>query len=258
MSRSYVPVRDGYRGRRARRTPTERLGLPGAGPVPRRGRPGRHRCRPGAGDGAGGVPLRDLPDADRGAACADGVVQPGTPRHPAAARLPRLALAGEVRPAVRDPRRHRLCRGHRRLRRPTPSVRLDRPPDPRRLPPPARARLGALDRDLARRPARGRPVRRGPGWAVRRRVDVPPRDRCVEGRVPGAGADARRRSRPARRHPVADPHLASLGVGEVSREEYLRRLLEVLPSPPAVFEPPGADVRTNQAGGTVADDVTEG
>jgi leucyl/phenylalanyl-tRNA---protein transferase len=54
------------------------------------------------------------------------------------------------------------------------------------------------------------------------------------------------------------PHLASLGVGEVSREEYLRLLPDVLPSPPAVFEPPGADVRTNQAGGTVADDATEG
>ncbi len=54
------------------------------------------------------------------------------------------------------------------------------------------------------------------------------------------------------------PHLASLGVAEVPREEYLRLLAEVLPTPPAVFEPRGADVRTNRAGGTVADDGLHG
>jgi leucyl/phenylalanyl-tRNA--protein transferase len=54
------------------------------------------------------------------------------------------------------------------------------------------------------------------------------------------------------------PHLASLGVGEVSRAEYLRLLAEVLPTPPPHFEPGGTDVRTNRAEGTVADDGTDG
>lgn len=39
------------------------------------------------------------------------------------------------------------------------------------------------------------------------------------------------------------PHLASLGVGEVTREEYLRLLADVLPTPEAPFEPGVLDVR---------------
>lgn len=53
------------------------------------------------------------------------------------------------------------------------------------------------------------------------------------------------------------PHLASLGVGEESREEYLRMLAEVLRTPDAAFEPGAAAVRTNRAGGTVAGDGTD-
>jgi leucyl/phenylalanyl-tRNA---protein transferase len=51
------------------------------------------------------------------------------------------------------------------------------------------------------------------------------------------------------------PHLASLGVSEVSREEYLQLLAEVLPTPD--LEPFGPDVRTEQREGTVEDDVTD-
>ena len=71
---------------------------------------------------------------------------------------------------------------------------------------PARARLGALGRGLARRPARRRAVRRGDRRAVRRRVDVPPRPRRLEGRAGRAGRAAARRARrrPAARHAVAD------------------------------------------------------
>ncbi len=54
------------------------------------------------------------------------------------------------------------------------------------------------------------------------------------------------------------PHLASLGVTEVSRAEYLRLLAEVLPTPEARFEPSRLDVRTNRAAGTVADGVPDG
>jgi leucyl/phenylalanyl-tRNA--protein transferase len=40
------------------------------------------------------------------------------------------------------------------------------------------------------------------------------------------------------------PHLASLGVGEVTRKEYLRLLADVLPTPEAPFEPGVLDVRS--------------
>jgi leucyl/phenylalanyl-tRNA--protein transferase len=52
------------------------------------------------------------------------------------------------------------------------------------------------------------------------------------------------------------PHLASLGVGEVSREEYLRLLAEVLPTPEPRFEPGPLDVRMSRRPGTVVGERT--
>jgi leucyl/phenylalanyl-tRNA---protein transferase len=51
------------------------------------------------------------------------------------------------------------------------------------------------------------------------------------------------------------PHLASLGVGEVARDEYLRLLTEVLPVPDPTFEPGTLVLRTPQGTGTVAPDT---
>jgi leucyl/phenylalanyl-tRNA---protein transferase len=51
------------------------------------------------------------------------------------------------------------------------------------------------------------------------------------------------------------PHLASLGVGEVAREEYLGLLAEVLPVPDPTFEPGTLVLRTHQGTGTVAPDT---
>jgi leucyl/phenylalanyl-tRNA---protein transferase len=52
------------------------------------------------------------------------------------------------------------------------------------------------------------------------------------------------------------PHLASLGVTEVSREEYLRLLAEVLPTPDLELKRIRLDVRRAGGGGTVEDDIT--
>ena len=90
----------------------------------------------------------------------------------------------------------------------------------------ARARLGALGRDLARRPAGRWAVRRRDRRPVRGRVDVPPRARRVEGGAGRAGRAARGRARRERLLDVqwVTPHLASLGVVAIPREEYLARL----------------------------------
>jgi leucyl/phenylalanyl-tRNA---protein transferase len=53
------------------------------------------------------------------------------------------------------------------------------------------------------------------------------------------------------------PHLASLGAAEVSREEYLRLLAEVLPTPTLDVERFRLDVRSPGGGGTVEDDITD-
>jgi leucyl/phenylalanyl-tRNA--protein transferase len=53
-------------------------------------------------------------------------------------------------------------------------------------------------------------------------------------------------------------HLASLGVSEVSREEYLRLLAEVLPTPDLDVERLRRDVRIHLREGTVEDDSTDG
>jgi leucyl/phenylalanyl-tRNA---protein transferase len=49
------------------------------------------------------------------------------------------------------------------------------------------------------------------------------------------------------------PHLASLGVSEISRAEYLSLLPEVLAAPDVDFERRFADARSNQGTGTVAE-----
>jgi Leu/Phe-tRNA-protein transferase len=51
------------------------------------------------------------------------------------------------------------------------------------------------------------------------------------------------------------PHLASLGVSEVSRAEYLDRLAQVLRTPDVDFERLTAVVRTPGGEGTVAGDT---
>ena len=53
------------------------------------------------------------------------------------------------------------------------------------------------------------------------------------------------------------PHLASLGVSEVSRAEYLRLLAEVLPTPDAEIERFGPAVRTPEREGTVDGDIAD-
>src|SRR3954447_22390454 len=156
-----------YRGPRAGRTVSDHLGVSCAVPLPPRGRPGRDRRRPRAGHGAGGVPPRAVSDAGRGAAGADGVVQPRTARRAAAGPAQGLAVPGQVGPAVRGARRHRLRRGDRRVRRPRAPLGVDRRPDPDGVPPPPRARVGALGRDVARRAPGRRALRAGAGRAVR-------------------------------------------------------------------------------------------
>jgi leucyl/phenylalanyl-tRNA--protein transferase len=53
-------------------------------------------------------------------------------------------------------------------------------------------------------------------------------------------------------------HLASLGVSEVTRKQYLRLLPRLLTTPDADFERSGRDVRTTGGRGTVAGDVADG
>jgi leucyl/phenylalanyl-tRNA--protein transferase len=53
------------------------------------------------------------------------------------------------------------------------------------------------------------------------------------------------------------PHLASLGVGEVPREQYLRLLASVLGTPDLDFERAALDLRTPRGTGTVARHVVD-
>ena len=70
--------------------------------------------------------------------------------------------------------------------------------------------LGAQHRDLARRRARRRALRRGDRWVLRGRVDVPPRDGRVEGRARSTRVEllARRWRDPVRR-PVGHARTSS-------------------------------------------------
>ncbi len=88
---------------------------------------------------------------------------------------------------------------------------LDHPGHPRGVPAAARPRLGAQQRGLVarRRHARRRHLWHGGRRLVRRRVDVPPRHRCVQG---GSGRPGRPHARPTARASLFDvqwttPHL---------------------------------------------------
>ena len=88
------------------------------------------------------------------------------------------------------------------------------------------AGLGALGRGAGRRAARGRPLRRRHRRPLRRRVDVPHGARRVQGRRSSPCVDLLAADGDPRR--LIDvqwrtDHLATLGVSEMSREDYLRR-----------------------------------
>ncbi|CAA9322835.1 MAG: Leucyl/phenylalanyl-tRNA--protein transferase, partial [uncultured Nocardioidaceae bacterium] len=194
-------------------------------------RPGRARRRPGSGDPPVGLPVRSLPDAGRW--LRHELVVTSGPGRAAPRRDVRVALAREVVPPDGAAGRHVLRGRGRRLRRPGTRRGLDRRRHRRGVHPSPPAGLGALGGDVAARGARGRAVRGRHRRAVRRRVDVPPGHRRLEGGAGGAGRPALRRVRrgPAARRSVAHPapRLAGGGGGAESR---------LRPSPPR--RPPGA------------------
>ena len=92
-------VRCGSYGR-CRSSPRPRRGSSPTRATPTRRRPGRHRRRPGARDPAGGVPARDLPDARARRAAADALVLAGAPR--ASSRSTGCVVSRSLRRSVRD------------------------------------------------------------------------------------------------------------------------------------------------------------
>ena len=185
-----------------------------------------------------GLRHRPVPDGPRPARPGPlGWWSPGPARRPAARGPARQPVAAAVAAAVRDPGRHRVRRGRRRLRRPLAATAGGSPATSRD----AYRRLHVLG--LAHTVecwrdghlvgglygvARQRPVRRG--------VDVPPRDRRVEGGAgrPGPAAGGGRRPAPAARRPVAHRRTwRRLGVVEISRPVYLGLLDQALQAPAA-------------------------
>ena len=127
-----------------------------------------------------------------------------------------------------------------RLRRPAPAGRLDLGGHRGGVRRPPRAGLGALRRDLARRPAGGWAVRRRHRRPLRGRVDVPPRAGRVEGRPrrPGRAAQRRVRRPAAARRAVAHPAPGRPGRGRRCRgRPTWRRLPDALAVPAATFGP---------------------
>ena len=193
-----------------------------------RRRPGRGGRGPRAGHGAGGLPARAVPDGrrppgqrgsaemawwspdPRGVLPLDGLRVTRSMRQSARHFEIRVDTAfAEVVAGCADPERH---------------GRLDRRRDRDGVHRAAPARLGPLRRGLARRRARRRAVRRRHRRPLRRRVDVHPCARRLEGRADGAGRPAHRR---ARRRRLLDtqwqtPHLATLGVVEIPRADVPR------------------------------------
>ena len=170
-----------------------------------------------------------------------GAPSAGGPRstwRPAPRRAAGEPVVAAVVAEVRDPGGHRLRGRGRRVCRPGRSGGWIDDDIASGLPHPARARLGALGRGLARRRARRRPVRRGHRWPLRRGVDVHPGPRRLQGRTDGPGRPAARRARrpPGARHPVADPAPGHPRAWSRSpRGDYLRRLRGVpLPAAAAV------------------------
>ena len=193
------------------------------------------RGRPGAGHAAGGVPARDVPDAVRHARRPDVLVSARSAA--ACCRSCGRAVSPVAAPLgarLRDPGRHRVRGGGRRVRGPAPRQRLDRRRHPGGVPAAARARLGALGRGLARRAAGRRAVRRGDRRAVRRGVDVPPASATPRRwRWSGCAGCSTTQLRGPRLLDVqwGTPHLAWLGVVEISRREYLPRLADAVRLP---------------------------
>jgi hypothetical protein len=185
----------------AGRAATEPLGHGGAGPVRRR-RPRGRGCRPGPGHPAGRLPGRAVPHAGRRAA---GLVVTRPTRRPAPGRPAGVPVAAPLLPAVLGKRGHRLRRRPRGVCRTPGRRRVDHPGNPGRLPAAPPAGVGA-QRGVPRRRRRagGRPVRRGHRRAVRRRVDVPPCARRLQGRPGGPGRPAARGGRRAARRAVVD------------------------------------------------------
>ena len=140
----------------------------------RRG-PRRRRCRPRAGHPAGGLPRRPVPDGGgRPTAAAARVVVTGPARRAAAGRpAGQPVAAASSRRTFEIAGRHRL-RARSSPRAPTPAGTGGwiTPAVAARLRRAAPARLGALGRDLARRRAGRRPVRR---W---RSAACSPASRC--------------------------------------------------------------------------------
>ena len=103
----------------------------------------------------------------------------------------------------------------------------------------ARVGLGALGGGVARRRARRRSVRRAHRSLLRGRVDVPPRHRCVEGRVSGRRSSCLKLDG-ATLFDVqwTTPHLRSLGAVDVERAEYLRLLASARMEPVQIFHNP--------------------
>ena len=201
-----------------------------AGPVavrPRR-RPGRRSAPTSSRGRCSRRTARALPDADPARAATRWA---GSARCAAACcRWTGCDVSRSLRRSARDSRSGSTPRSRRSS---TPAV---TPPatagwidarHPRGVPAPAPARLGALGGGVARRAAGRRAVRRGDRRAVRGGVDVPP----------ASGTPRRWRwwaswtcsgdeHRAGRLLDVqwSTPHLASLGVVEISRAEYLVRL----------------------------------
>ena len=131
---------------------------------------------------------------------------------------------------------HRLRRSAGRLRRPISTTRMDRRSHQVRLPAAPRSRLVSQHRDVARRRTGGRPGTGSP-WGASSQPNPNstesrmPRKRAVVALVDGLGADEGR---------LIDvqwstPHLASLGVTEHPRSDYMARLPTLLETPPSVL-----------------------
>ncbi len=97
--------------------------------------------------------------------------------------LPRVPLAATVGAALRDPGRHRVRAGDACLRRPVTPGRLDRRCVRLRLRRAAPPRLRPLGRGVGRGRPPGRRLRRRDRRALRRRVQVPPAHRRLQGRA---------------------------------------------------------------------------
>ena len=194
-------------------------------------RPGVRRRRPRAGHDAGRLPGRAVPDAVRPAP--PGLVVAGSPRRAAARRAAGHPVAAPLGAPVRGPGRHRrspavmtACAApHRRGGWITPAfVR-------------AYSRLHELgwahsvEAWTRRRRAGRRALRRGDRRPVRRRVDVPPATRRLQGRARGPGRPAAGRRVVLLDVQWVTPHLASLGAREITRRDYLTRLRAALAAP---------------------------